>query len=89
MKKYFTSESVTEGHPDKICDKIADRILDAALEIDKNSKMAVEATIKDDLVLIYGEAKTKANLDYENLAREVLKDIGYQDDFQPLPREHR
>ena len=86
MKKYFTSESVTEGHPDKICDKIADRILDAALEIDKNSKMAVEATIKDDLVLIYGEAKTKANLDYENLAREVLKDIGYQDDFQIITK---
>jgi S-adenosylmethionine synthetase len=54
MKKYFTSESVTEGHPDKICDKIADKILDTALETDKNSKMAVEATIKDDLILITG-----------------------------------
>ena len=56
MKKYlFTSESVTEGHPDKICDKISDYILDEALRQDKTSKMAVEATIKDDLILIYGE----------------------------------
>lgn len=55
MKNYFfTSESVTEGHPDKICDKISDAILDEALKQDKNSNMAVEATIKDDLVLIYG-----------------------------------
>ena len=60
MKKYlFTSESVTEGHPDKICDKISDYILDEALRQDKTSKMAVEATIKDDLILIYGEASTR------------------------------
>ena len=55
MKRYFTSEAVTEGHPDKICDRISDKILDYALSHDKNSHMAVEATIKDDLVLIYGE----------------------------------
>lgn len=67
MKKYlFTSESVTEGHPDKICDKISDYILDEALRQDKTSKMAVEATIKDDLILIYGEASTKAKLDMKN-----------------------
>ena len=54
MKYYFTSESVTEGHPDKICDKISDKILDSALFEDKDSKMAVEATIKDDLILVYG-----------------------------------
>ena len=53
MRKFFTSESVTEGHPDKICDKIADKILDEALMQDSNSKMAVEATIKDDLIFIY------------------------------------
>ena len=69
MKYYFTSESVTEGHPDKICDKISDKILDYALKYDKDSKMAVEATIKDDLVLVYGEAKTKANIDYEKIAK--------------------
>lgn len=63
MKNYFfTSESVTEGHPDKICDKISDAILDEALKQDKNSNMAVEATIKDDLVLIYGEATQKQKL---------------------------
>ncbi len=81
MKYYFTSESVTEGHPDKICDKISDKILDYALKYDKDSKMAVEATIKDDLVLVYGEAKTKANIDYESLAKEVLKDIGYTENY--------
>ena len=50
MKKFITSESVTEGHPDKICDKVSDKILDTALELDKNSKMAVECTIKDNLI---------------------------------------
>lgn len=85
MKKYlFTSESVTEGHPDKICDKISDYILDEALRQDKTSKMAVEATIKDDLILIYGEASTKAELDYEKLAKEVLKDIGYNEEYHVI-----
>ncbi len=85
MNNYlFTSESVTEGHPDKICDKIADRILDCALEQDPNSKMAVEATIKDDLILIYGEATTNAILDYPSIARWVLKDIGYNEDYKVI-----
>lgn len=85
MKKYyFTSESVTEGHPDKICDGISDYILDEALRQDKNSKMAVEATIKDDLILIYGEATTKAKLDYNSLALQVLKKIGYDEEYQVL-----
>ena len=60
MNSYiFTSESVTEGHPDKVCDQIADAILDAALEQDPYSNMAVECTIKDDFVLIYGELRWK------------------------------
>lgn len=84
MKKLITSESVTEGHPDKICDKISDKILDEALRIDKNSKMAVEATIKDNFIFIYGEADTKASLDYEKIAKDVLKDIGYNEDFEVL-----
>ncbi len=84
MKKLFTSEAVTEGHPDKICDKIADKILDEALKQDPNSKMAVEATIKDDLVLVYGEANTKAKLDYEKIAKWVIKDIGYKEDYNVL-----
>lgn len=86
MKYLFTSESVTEGHPDKICDKIADKILDSALAQDKYSKMAVEATIKDDLILIYGEAKTKAKLNYEEIAKGVLKDIGYDEEFNIMTK---
>lgn len=79
---FFTSEAVCEGHPDKICDKISDFILDCALREDKNSKMAVEATIKNNFIFIYGEAKTKAKLDYEKLALKVLRDIGYDDEFE-------
>lgn len=86
MKYYFTSEAVTEGHPDKICDKISDKILDIALEQDKKSKIAIEATIKDDLILIYGEANTKANLDYEKIAINVLKDIGYKEKFKVITK---
>ena len=63
----FTSESVTSGHPDKICDLIADSILDEALRQDPESHMAVEASIKDDLILVFGEAGTKADIDYETI----------------------
>ena len=86
MKKRYliVSEAVTEGHPDKVCDKISDKILDSALEIDPDSRMAVEATIKDDLILIYGEANTKANLDYEKIAKFVMKDIGYNEEYNVL-----
>lgn len=82
MKNYiFTSESITEGHPDKICDQIADSILDAALTQDPAAKMAVEATIKDDFVLVYGEADTCAKLDYEAIAKATIKEIGYAEDY--------
>ena len=85
MKKYyFTSESVTEGHPDKICDKISDKILDEALKQDSNSRMAVEATIKDNFILLYGEATTKATINYSEVAKKVLKDIGYNDEFEVM-----
>lgn len=84
MKRMITSESVTEGHPDKICDKISDKILDTALELDENSKMAVECTIKDNLVFIYGEATTKANINYKKIAKWVLKDIGYDEEFDVI-----
>lgn len=87
MKKYyFTSESVIEGHPDKICDKISDKILDEALRIDPDSRMAVEATIKDNFVLLYGEATTKAVLNYEKIAKDVLKDIGYTQEFEVMTK---
>ena len=82
MKNYiFTSESVTEGHPDKICDQIADAIVDAALAQDPYSNMAVECTIKDDFVLIYGECNTKAELDYETIALNEIKRIGYTEEY--------
>ena len=82
MRKYlFTSESVTEGHPDKMCDKICDKILDCALEIDPYSHIAIEATIKDNFILLYGEASTKAKLDYAKIAKDVVKEIGYTDEF--------
>ena len=73
MKKLITSESVTEGHPDKICDKVSDKILDTALEYDKYSKMAVECTIKDNIIFIYGEATTKTNLDYKKNSPRSIK----------------
>ena len=85
MKDYiFTSESITEGHADKICDSIADAILDEALRQDPYSNMAVEATIKDDFVLIYGEADTKAHIDYETIAKNVIRKIG----GSPETRKH-
>lgn len=85
MSSYiFTSESVTAGHPDKICDYIADSILDEAIKQDKYSKMAVEATIKDDFILIYGEANTNAVIDYEGIALNCLKEIGCHEDYHVL-----
>ena len=85
-KYYFTSEAVCCGHPDKICDKISDYILDSALRQDKDSKMAVEATIKDNTIFIYGEANTMAVLDYEKLAKEVVRNIGYDAEFEVIVR---
>jgi len=84
MNYIFTSESVTRGHPDKICDYISDLILDESLRQDSNSKMAVEVTIKDDFILIYGEQNTKAIIDYEGIAKKALKEIGYTEDYSVL-----
>lgn len=81
MKKIITSESVNIGHPDKTCDTIADAFLDEALRQDPNSMMAVECAIKDDKLFVYGEATTKANIDYDNMAKQILKDIGYTNEF--------
>ncbi|MDF9824923.1 S-adenosylmethionine synthetase [Breznakia sp. PF5-3] len=90
MKDYiFTSESITEGHPDKICDKIADAILDAALREDEQSKMAVEATIKDNFVLVYGEANTKADINYEAIAKATIKAIGYNEDYEVVVKVNK
>lgn len=77
-----TSESVNIGHPDKTCDTIADAFLDEALRQDPMSQMAVECAIKDNKLFIFGEATTKAKIDYEGIARGILKDIGYSCQFE-------
>ena len=76
-----TSESVFSGHPDKVCDQISDAILDAILEQDKNARVAVETAIKDDLVFVFGEVTTTAKVDYADIAKQKLKEIGYEDEF--------
>lgn len=77
MKKLFTSESVTEGHPDKLCDRISDAIVDEILSIDKNARCAVECCAAYDRLMIMGEVTTTAKVDYEKIARKTIKDIGY------------
>ena len=77
-----TSESVNIGHPDKTCDTIADAFLDEALHQDKNSQMAVECAIKDNKLFVYGEATTKAKINYDEIACNILKDIGYDCKFE-------
>lgn len=75
----FTSESVSAGHPDKICDQISDAILDAILQQDKTARVACETFVKTGMVLVGGEITTSAWVDIENLTRKVIHDIGYND----------
>jgi S-adenosylmethionine synthetase len=75
----FTSESVTEGHPDKICDQLSDAVLDACLEVDPMSRVACEVATKTGFVMFLGEITTQANLNYDELARNVITEIGYDD----------
>ena len=77
MKSYFTSESVTKGHPDKVCDQISDGILDALLEQDPYSRCACETIAEPGAVHIMGEITTTADIDYISKAREVIASIGY------------
>ncbi len=78
MKKYFyTSESVTEGHPDKLCDLISDSILDECLRQDENSRVAVETFASNNLITVAGQITTKADFDVEKIVRNVIKEIGY------------
>ena len=78
MAKYlFTSESVTEGHPDKICDQISDAVLDAILEKDPDGRVACETAVTTGMVLVMGEISTKCYVDIPKIAREVIRDIGY------------
>lgn len=76
-KNYFTSESVTCGHPDKVCDQIADRILDSLLEQDPRSRVACEVTCATNSVHIFGEVTTQADVDYAAAARRVIEEVGY------------
>ena len=77
MKKLFTSESVTEGHPDKLCDRISDAIVDEILKTDRNARCAIECCAAYDRLMIMGEVTTTAAVDYEKIARETIKEIGY------------
>ncbi len=73
----FTSESVTEGHPDKICDQVSDAVLDACLEQDPRSRVACECATKTGFIMLLGEITTRANINYDDLVRKVIKEIGY------------
>lgn len=79
-KRVFTSESVTEGHPDKVCDKISDSILDALLEQDPMSRVALETCCNTGFALMMGEVTTNAKVDYEAIARRAILEIGYDDE---------
>ena len=79
MSYLFTSESVTEGHPDKICDAVSDAVLDAALAGDPKSRVACETLCKTGFVVVAGEITTQASIDFGKIARRVIKDIGYTD----------
>ena len=79
MSKYlFTSESVTEGHPDKICDNISDAILDAILEQDPMGRVACETLTTTGMVTVMGEITTTAQIDIPSIVRKTVRDIGYQ-----------
>jgi len=76
---FFTSECVSEGHPDKLCDQVSDAVLDACLSVDPNSKVACETSTKTGLVIIFGEITTTAHPDWQKVVRDAIKDIGFDD----------
>ena len=79
MRKLFTSESVTEGHPDKVCDQISDAILDEMLRQDPAARVACECCATTGLVMIMGEITANGECNMEKIARQVIRDIGYND----------
>lgn len=87
MRKLFTSESVTEGHPDKLCDYISDNVLDAYLSKDSKSRVACETVAGKGLVLVTGEITSKANIDIEKIVRDTIKKIGYTDENTDISYE--
>ena len=80
----FTSESVSEGHPDKVADYISDSVLDACVEQDPKSRVACETLVKNDTVVLAGEITTNAKLDYDKIVRQAVKEIGYTDTAEPF-----
>ena len=87
MKKLFTSESVTEGHPDKLCDYISDNVLDAFLKEDPKSRVACECVAGKGLILVAGEITSKAEVDIEAIVRNTIKEIGYTDENTDIDYE--
>lgn len=87
MRKFFTSESVTEGHPDKLCDYISDSVLDAYLEKDPKSRVACECVAGKGLVLVTGEITSSANIDIEKIVRNTIREIGYTDENTDISYE--
>ena len=81
---FFTSESVTEGHPDKLCDSLSDAVLDACLEQDPNAKVACESVAKANMILIAGEITTTAKINIEQIVRDRIKEVGYDDEKKGL-----
>jgi len=77
----FTSESVSEGHPDKVCDQISDAVLDAILKQDKSARVACETLVKNNLVVLAGEITTRATVDFDRVARDIIRHIGYTDEM--------
>ena len=77
MRYFFTSESVTEGHPDKVCDQISDAVLDAVLSRDENSRAAIECCATTGMVLVMGELSTECYVDISKIVRDTVKEIGY------------
>ncbi|THU68603.1 hypothetical protein C4D60_Mb08t05610 [Musa balbisiana] len=84
----FTSESVNEGHPDKLCDQISDAVLDACLEQDPDSKVACETCTKTNMVMVFGEITTKGNIDYEKIVRDTCRAIGFTSEDVGLDADH-
>lgn len=86
MNRFLTCESVFRGHPDKLCDQISDAILDEYLLKDKDSRVAIECAIKDNFVVVFGEVTSKGHVNHERVAKRVLRDIGYFDNFVVLSK---
>ena len=85
---YFTSESVTEGHPDKIADRISDGVLDAVLTQDPGGRVACEVLLTNDIVIVAGEITTSATIDVEAAVRQAIREIGYNDPTELFSAGH-